>query len=178
MSITVQRARTVVRFCTNLALKADHERAVAALDAAQRDSGPAMEASSVTEAARAVRELEEQMRAHTIEFTLEARTRKQWVEFEDTHPPREGNDTDRRLDIDVSSLDKVIAASIVAVTTTGGEPVPFDPAAEWTRLADEMTNGQWEDFALAVLALNRGAKAAPFSKAASSVIRMSERSSN
>lgn len=178
MSITVQRARTVVRFCTNLALKADHERAVAALESAQRDVTPGMEVSGIETAARAVRDVEEAMRDHTIEFTLEARPRKRWVEFEETHRPREGQEADKALGIDVSALDQVIADSIVSVTTPTGEDVPFDPASDWTTLADEMTNGQWEDFALAVLALNRGAKAAPFSRAASSVIRKSEPSSN
>ena len=178
MSLSVQRARKVVPFCTNLALKADHERAVAELAEAQRNATPGMEVQpEVTDAARRVREVEDLMRGHTVEFTLEAWPRKRWVEFEETHKPRDGHEADKVFEIDISSLDEVIAAAIVSVTAQDGTPVPFTPATDWTQLADEMTNGQWEDFSVAVLQLNRGTKSAPFSQAASAVMRRSEQTS-
>lgn len=47
--------------------------------------------------------------------------------------------------------------TIASVKARTDEGVPFDPHTEWVPLADEMTNGQWEGFALAVLSTNRGA---------------------
>jgi hypothetical protein len=193
MSITVERAQKTVAFCTNLALKAAHEEAVTALDAARAAVGGDVREvppQAVTEAARAVQALEEQMRARTLTFTIEGWPRKRWMEFEETHRPRSGNENDRVYNIDLSSLDEALAAvgkpfephkwprAIVSVTAPDGTPVDFDPHTEWVPLADEMTNVQWEDFALAFLAVNRGIKAAPFSEAASRVIRKSETSSN
>jgi len=183
MSITVTRPRKTVAFCTNLALRSAHEDAVAALVAAQQDASKDPRENPppvVSQAAAAVRDLEAQMRDHTITFVIEGWPRKRWVEFEEAHRPRKDNDTDKALMIDVSALDVVLAQSwtIVQVTAPDGSKVEFDPATEWVPLADEMTNGQWEEFATAVLIVNRGVKAAPFSEAASRVIRVSEQTSN
>lgn len=180
MSLTITRPRRRVNLCTNLELRAAWDRAVDELEQAKKVAATdPREAGSVSvkKAAEAVAALEEQMRSHTVVFVLEAWPRKRWTEFEETHPAREGNETDRALNIDVSTLDEAIAGSIVAVESLSGEPVEFDPAT-WLALADEMTNGQWEDFALAILNLNRGVKAAPFSAAASREIRKSGLTSN
>lgn len=175
MSLTVTRPQQAVPFCTNLDLKAAHELAVAELERAQRNAPPGMEVSSpVALAAREVRRLEDEMREHTVVFTLTGWPRKQWAEFEESHKAREGQEVDKTLGIDVSALDEAIAGAIVSVKTLAGDDVPFTPGADWTPLADEMTNAQWEDFALAVLRLNRGVKDAPFSRAASAAIRGSE----
>lgn len=175
MSLTVTRPTRTVEFCTNLDLRAQWEDAGRALDAAKRQAAedPREASTAVRDAAEMVRGLEEQMRAHTVVFTLQAWPRKRWVEFEEAHPARQGNETDRTLGLDVSALDEAIGGSIVAVKSLDGKDVDFDPA-EWSTLADEMTNGQWEDFATAVLNANRGVKAAPFSVAASRATRSSE----
>lgn len=181
MSITVTRPQKQVEFCTVLDLKASHEQAERELaDARRAASSDAREvpSSAVAEAAERVRALEDQMRAHTVVFTLQAWPRKRWVEFEETHPPRKGNGNDEALSVNVSALDEVISGAIISVKARDGQDVPFAPATDWTPLADEMTDGQWQDFALAILQLNRGVKAAPFSVAASRVIQSSERTSN
>ena len=179
MSLTVSRPRRTVEFCTNLNLKAEHEDALRALgDAQRREKVDPREASTeVREAAEKIRAIEEQMRGHTVVFTLEAWPRKRWAEFEETHPPREGREDDKTYGLDLSALDDAIAGSIVAVRSLAGEDVDFD-AADWAGLADEMTDGQWQDFAVALLNVNRGVKAAPFSVAASRVTQRSEPSSN
>lgn len=177
MGITITRPTQRIEFCTNLDLKAEHEAAVAALaDATKAAEKSGMENSGGGKlaAAERVTELEARMREHTIVFTLSAWPRKRWVEFEESHPAREGRDDDKNLSIDVSALDEVIAGSITAVKTPEGDDVPLDAKAEWPALAEEMTSGQWNDFALAVLRLNRGGvTAAPFSPLASRVIRTS-----
>lgn len=180
MSITITRPTQRIEFCTDLGLKAEHEAAVAALaDASKAAEQSAMENSSAEKVAAAERvaELEARMREHTIVFTLSAWPRKRWVEFEETHPPREGRDDDKNFTINVDSLDEVIAGAIVSVKTNDGRDVPLNPATDWPTLADEMTSGQWNEFALAVLRLNRGVTAAPFSSAASRVIRTSAETS-
>lgn len=193
MSITVTRPEKTVRFCTNLALKAEHESALAALAEAQQDAAKDVREvppQAVTAAAQRVQDIEAQMRDHTVEFTLRGWPRKRWAEFEETHKPRNGNDLDKSFGIDLSSLDDALAAvgephaphkwprTIVAVTARDGAEVPFDPATEWVPLADEMTNGQYEEFILALLNVQRGVKAAPFSEAASRVTQRSAQTSN
>ncbi|GIG27190.1 hypothetical protein [Cellulomonas denverensis] len=190
MSITMTRPTQRVEFCTNLSLKAEHEAAVAALaeankagQADQRETGN----TAVRAAAERVQEIEKVMREHTLVFTLEAWPRKRWAEWEALHPPREGNEGDKALGVDVSGLDKVLGgdvadghswpAAITGVTTLDGDEVPFDPGSNWPELADEMTSAQWNDFALAILKLNNGVTAAPFSSLASVVIRRSEQTS-
>lgn len=196
MSLSVTRPERTVQFCTNLNLKSAHEDAERALADARRSSaGDAREtgAVGVREAAEAVRALEDQMRQHTVVFTLRGWPRKRWAEFEEAHPPREGNQHDRDTGVNVAALDEAISGvmcqscresgmspwpqTIVAVRSLDGADVEFDPR-DWSGLADEMTNGQWEDFAVAVLQVNRGVKSAPFSVAASRVIQTSAPSSN
>lgn len=180
MGIAITRPTQRIEFCTDLGLKAEHEAAVAALaDASKAAEKSGMENSGGEKlaAAQRVADLEAQMGEHTIVFTLSAWPRKRWVEFEETHPPREGRDDDKNLSIDVSALDEVIAGAITAVKTPGGDDVPLDAKSEWPTLADEMTSGQWNEFALAVLRLNRGVTAAPFSPLASRVIRTSDATS-
>lgn len=178
--ITVERPEKVVPFCTNLNLKAEHERAVVALEDARKNAaGDPREAGSpaLTEAAQRVQELEREMQAHTVEFTIRGLRRKVWVEFFESHPARPDNVGDKRVGFDTSALDPIIAQSIVAVTRHDGQPEQFDPAAEWEDLADKMTNGQWSDFANAVIEVNHEVRSAPFSPLASVVIRRSEQTS-
>lgn len=178
--ITVERPEKVVPFCTNLRLKGEHERAVAALDEARRNAASdPREAGSpaLTAAAVRVQELERDMQDHTVEFTIRGLRRKVWVEFFESNPARPDNVGDKRVGFDVSALDPIIAQSIVAVTSRDGKPAPFDPAAEWDDLADQMTNGQWSDFANAVIEVNHEVRSAPFSPLASVVIRRSEQTS-
>lgn len=177
MSITVTRPETTVEFCTNIALRSEHERAVAAVKAAQQAAqSDARETGSVAvrEAAERVQALEAEMRSSTLTFTIRGLRRKAWIEFVESNPPREGNERDKQLGINVSALDTAIAQSIVAVKAPDGSDAPFDPASEWVDLADEMTNGQWSDFATAVITVNHEVRSAPFSPLASAVIRRSE----
>ncbi|KRC37526.1 hypothetical protein [Oerskovia sp. Root22] len=174
MPIAVKRARRTVAFCADLSTQAEYDRATATLTEAQRADGQMLNSSPATrDAAAEVQALEERMKVATIDFEIEAQRRDKWQAFEAAHPPREGDKTDEQFTIDISSLDEVIAQSIVAITDHEGNAVDFDPRTEWAELADEMSDGQWQDFAMAVLAVNRGVKSAPFSQVASRVIRAS-----
>lgn len=175
MSLTINRATTTVPLCLNLSLKADHDRATANLeDVRKRNAADPREASTdLADAAAVVQALEQEMLDATITFTLTAMQRKKWAEWELSHPAREGNDTDAALGVDTSALDGPLAACITSVTNPAGEVVPFDAASEWEALSEEMSPAQYTQFALALLRVNNGQVAAPFSQAASRVIQRS-----
>lgn len=168
MSLTITRAETTVEVCTDLALKAQHEQAERALLEARRDQ-KTMASEIVRQLAEQVRQLEQQMAAQTVVFTIRALPHKKWAEHEEAHPPREGVEEDKGLGVNSSTFfDAVMPVSIVAVTRkSDGETVPFEPAADWPALADEISNAQYNEFALTVLRVNRGVTGAPFSSAAS-----------
>src|SRR5690625_4473970 len=174
MALKIKRARKTVPLVTDLSLAAEHERAVNQLQQAQRrakqeDRGNAPE---VKAAAARVLDLEAAMQAETVYVELEAWQRKRWAEFEEANPPREGNDTDKAFNVDLGALDGAIADMIVAAVDHEDNPVEFT-AATWAEVADDLSQGQWEPFALAVLSLNRQVADAPFSVAASKVTRSS-----
>lgn len=174
----ITRATRIVDLCLNMDLQGQWEAACKALDAAKNQAAlDAREAdTSVRDAALAVRELEDRMREHSIRFTLQAQPRKKWAEFVAENPPVDGNPIDDAFGLHVAELDAVIVASTLSVTKLDGSPFDFDMAEQWDELADEMTNPQWEQFALAIIELNQtgGGTQVPFSPAASLAILRSE----
>lgn len=174
----ITRATRIVDLCLNMDLQGQWEAASHALDDAKNAAAldPREADTSVRDAALLVRELENQMRDHSIRFTLQARPRKKWAEWVAEHQPVEGDATDEAFGLHVPDLDEVIAADTLSVTKLDGSPFEFDMASQWAELADEMTNPQWEKFALAVIDLNQtgGGTKVPFSPAASLAILRSE----
>lgn len=172
MALKIKRARKSVPLVTDLALAAEHERAEEALQRARREAKKEDRENSgeVKAAAARVVDLEQRMRTETVHVVVEAMARKAWVEFEEANPPREGNDVDQTFRINVPALDEAIGKSVVEVTDHEGNPVEgFD----WAEVTDELSNGQWQEFALAVIQVNRGVTDSPFSLAASAVTRSS-----
>lgn len=174
--LNIKRAREVVVLCTDLDLKAEHTRAVAEMERINREvkRDPREVDTRLRDAAAAVVDVEQRMAGSEVEFVLEALPRKVWAEFVEANPPREGNETDKTFGLNISKLDEPIAASIVEVRARlAGDPVEFDRDA-WVQLADDISDAQWQDFATTTLRLNNGARAVPFSPAASNVMRRSE----
>lgn len=181
MTIKVTRPEGTVNFCTDLALRSEWEDAQEQLERIRQDDTDRRLADvTLVEAAQAVKDLEARMRASTLRFRMRALPRKQWQEIGAEHPPREDVAEDRGFGVNVSTFfDAVAKASIFAVLRTeSDEVVDFDADAEWDGLADEMTNGQYQEFADEFLRLNRGVTAAPFSRTASLVTRDSDASSS
>lgn len=179
MSLTIKRPEKTVPLCLDAALQADWERAEDDLRRIQQQPAPdrLVGTGGVSAAAAKVRSLEEQMLAETVHFRMRALPRSEWAKFVAKHPPREGDETDRAQGINREAFfEDVIPASIVAVTR-GDDPEEFDPEADWTALADEMTDRQYSDFANAVFVLNRGEVSVPFSRAASRLNRGSSETS-
>lgn len=173
------RPTQTIELCTNLGLVAEHERLVDALEAAKKDPGQADRmVSTVPGIAKEIRDLEAQMREHTVVFTIAALPRKEWAELEAAHPKRAGNQLDDTFNVNMDTfVDAVMELSIVSVTSKEtGEPVDFT-GADWAEESEGLTDGQWSDFALKAVTLNRGVKPVPFSRAASAQTRRSEQNS-
>lgn len=189
MGITIKRAEGLVEFCTDLALRGEWEQAQAALNESRASLSDRWINGDEREAAQAVQALEQQMAESTIVFRLRAVSRKQWQETVAAHPPREDNAADEAMGTNVSSFfDALLGQSpdpakgrestIIAVNEkASGDVIVFDPSADWQTLADDMTDGQYSEFAQKVFELNRGVVARPTSRAASLVMRGSEQNS-
>lgn len=179
MPITIRRARRVVDLVTDLSLLEQHTVALRALELVRQEpqlvateAGPPAE---LVEAAAAVQKIEAEIAASTLYFTLEAIDRLQWAAHVAAHPPRGDNDVDEQLGVDVSSLDMLMPHLIKAVHDHAGNEIGFDPLVEWGPVSAQLSDGQWADFANALVLVNRGT-AAPKSKAASLAIQSSSRS--
>jgi len=179
VTITIKRARKSVDIVTDLALQAQYEAAVEALDRARAEQQVALENSPGLAEAKVVTDLEKRMADSAITITLEALSNKVYNEIVATIPARDGDSTDDAYGLDISKADALIAPSIVEVTEKkSGKKLAFDPAKEWGPLADELSAAQWEQVFLAAYLLNKGVSKAPFSLAAFATTRTSERVSN
>ena len=176
--LSIKRPEKVVPLCLDASLQADWEQADRDLRDASKaaPSGRLTGNAEATRLAERVKALEAQMLAEVVHFRLRALPRSKWAEIVATNPPRDGDALDKTMGINREKFfDAVIPLSIVEVRR-GDESVEFDPA-DWSALADEMTDRQYDDFVQAVFGLNRGEVSVPFSRAASSVNRASSESS-
>lgn len=172
----IKRSTSTVRLCTDLDLAAQHENLQVALAAerAKPDTGMMNAGSEARRLAEQITDLEAQMVASTVVFTLTALPRKRWAELEAGHPPREDNKIDATYGVNVSTfVDAAMPESIESVKrASDDEPVDFS-GADWTEAADEMSNAQWQEFAVDLFRLNNGVTAGPTSRAASALMRSS-----
>lgn len=168
MTLTVKRPETRVPFCLDGDLKATHEAAESEYTHAnKRHLADPRLGSSVRKLAEKVQDLETQMQDSTVTFLIRGMKRGDWVELTSAHPPREKNSLDGNYGYNIEAVMlTAIPQSIVGVENNKGEPLDFNPAAEWEALAEDMTNSQYEDFILAVIKVNAGRNDVPFSLSA------------
>lgn len=176
MALTIKRPETRVAFCLDGNLKAEHEAAEAEFNAARnRSLADARLNDPTKDLAKKVNDIEEAMKASTVEFVIRGMKRGDWNELVAAHAPREGNSLDKAYGFNVESL--MVAAippSIAGVENQAGESLDFDVKTEWDALADDMTDSQYEDFVLAVLRVNKGRNDVPFSLSAFRMIQDSD----
>lgn len=176
----ITRSTSTIRLCTNLDLAARHETLQndLAAEKAKPDTGMLNGNPEARRIAAEITSLEEQMRDSTVIVTIRALPRKRWAELLESHPAREGNETDAEFHVNISTfVDAAISESIESVTrASDGEAVDFT-GADWPEAADEMSNAQWNEFALDLFRLNNAVTANPTSRAASAVMRSSEANS-
>ena len=177
MALKITRPEKIVTLCTDAALQAEWEAARDEL-AEVGVQDPRINGGPAAEAARKVQDIEKRMRDSEARFRLRALRRSEWAARVAANPPREDDKDDKARGYNTATFyDDVIIHSIVEVTQDG-EPIEFDPTAEWEALADEMTDRQYSEFAEAVWALNRGEVSVPFSRAASNITRRLSESSD
>jgi hypothetical protein len=85
-----------------------------------------------------------------VRVHIKGLTRGEFRRLLTAHPPRDDDALDRQLGYNSDTFgDALISASIVRTENLAGEPVDN----EWAAWADDMTNGQWEEFFTACLKL-------------------------
>ena len=176
MALVVKRPETRVKFCLDGDLKAAHEAAEAEFNAVRsRSLGDARLNDPARDLAKKVSDIEEAMAASTVEFVVRGMKRADWNDLVAGHAPREGNALDKSYGFNVETLmTAAIPKSIAGVENQTGEALDFDVASEWTALADDMTDSQYEDFVLATLRVNKGRNEVPFSLSAFRMIQDSD----
>jgi hypothetical protein len=184
-ALKVTRPTATVHLCLDMSARAEWERLDDAITKARRTEKDRDRLTGNPEIRRMVdeiRSLEADMEAETAEFTLQALPKNVWKAMLAGHPARDGNDLDAQAGVNIETFwDAVLTyvdsdrgvATIVGVTKAG-EPVDFDPAADWVELADEMTDQQYTSFANVAQLLNQGRVSVPFSRVASSLTETSD----
>lgn len=181
MAITIKRAEGIVEFCTDLALRGEWEQAQEELLTHQSKPSERLVDKEGQRLAACVVDLENRMAAAQLVFRLGAVGRKQWQETVAAHPPREDSEADAAMGTNVSTFFDALLSTpgtIISVNEkVSGKVVDFDPIIDWMPLADEMTDGQYSEFAQKVFELNRGVVARPTSRAASKLTGGSDENS-
>lgn len=176
MALVVKRPETRVSFCLDGDLKAEHEAVEAEFNASRsRSLADNRLVDTSRDLAQQVSDIEGRMKEATVEFLVRGMKRGDWNELVAEHAPREGNALDKSYGFNVEALMTVaIPKCIASVEDHAGESVEFDAAAEWSALAEDMTDSQYEDFVLAVLRVNKGRNEVPFSLSAYRMIQASD----
>lgn len=162
MALQIKRARKVVDFYPDQAVALEVEAAQKALDEAVGTDRRLNPSKAEREAQKALDEVKASAAGSVLEIELEALPRKRWAEVEEAHPERKGDKVDEAYSINWDTfLAEVLPKSVVAVRARESrEPVEVLPE-EWVGVLDEISDGQYQLLAMAVLALNRSS-ANPF----------------
>lgn len=148
-------------------LEAEHAKAVERPATSLGDDGP-----SALALAQQMEALRQQMQESTVVFTVRALTpRARYTDLVLAHPPRadiEGNPVpqDRENGYNVETFYPALIRACVV------DPVMTDD--RWDRLDAVLSDRQFDELAIAALAVNRGAVSIPFSPAASRTLQNSE----
>ena len=130
-------------------LERDFQEANSTVDDEVTASGRSAKAAKV---AREMESLRGEMQAATRLFSIQAARRPDWLQLVKANSRGDGDDVDQ----------ETFSVAIVAACCT-------DPAmspAQAEQLKNEVTDGQWEELAKAVMRLNRTSPGVPYSPAA------------
>ncbi|MBF6672446.1 hypothetical protein [Glutamicibacter sp. FBE19] len=164
----VKRPTRLVSVCLNGDLTAEFEtvkdkltEALRAAKADQRLNGSPVRALEERHA-----DLYAAQQEQTIVFKLRGLPRHKWDELKTAHPARNGHEVDEQYGFNTSTLFEsvMLAEGTIDEVTQLDEPVEFT-AEDWAEIASELTDGQWGDFAQALVELNAGRQLVPFSSA-------------
>lgn len=167
MKLSVKRPETTVEFCLDGELFSRYQEVEDDLkEARQQGLADKRLNGAASVIARHLVEITEQMRAESVTFTLRGMPRKDWAKLVAENPARDGNQLDKTYGFNLDEVMEVAIPACIVGVKKHGEPVEFDPAADWDALADDMTDAQYENFVIKTLTVNRGRQEVPFSQAA------------
>lgn len=158
-------AETTVALCLNGRLRAQYEQVKARIDERTADNAPDPADDRLNTRPYVDPEqpeldrLVEQMRAHTVEFTLRALPKPEWNDLFAKYPPRSDRQTGKRNPRDMIGVNydeffpALIRESIVSPELTGDR---------WTRLYNALSDAQFNKLANAAWALNQVDDDVPF----------------
>ncbi len=131
----------------------------------QATGGGSLDGGEAHAIAEQIRELEDEMRAHSIDVKFRALPRRKWRALIAEHPPREDDETDRALGLNGDTFfDAAIRACAV-------DPV-FDQA-DWDALDAVLSDAEWNTLSNAAWAVNARDVNVPFSQRASRILASS-----
>lgn len=180
MELKIKRATKSVELCLDLGLRSEWEALESELRELRQDPtvDQRLAGGPLTVVAQKLTALEGQMAESTVTFTLTSLPHRVWSQMKTEHPPRKDDDGDKALGFNEETLfDAVIPASIVSVTGPDGSAVEWSEES-WQDLADEMTNGQYEDFKKAAFLLNVGTESARLPKSMGASLVMARSAEN
>ena len=157
MPLNIKRARKTIAFYEDRAIGEQVTAAQKALAEAKSDPDARLANKAVRDAEKALAEAKAAAEATVLDVTLEALPRKRWAEAEESHPPREGNDSDETFHVNTGTFfHEVLPLSVVEVKhrATGELRTDITPE-DWAAALDEIDDGQYSVIAFAVLGLNR-----------------------
>lgn len=141
-------------------------QALADAERLERADGSLAAGTGKLEAARRVAAIRERMLADSATFRMRAVSRRRWTALHAEHPPREGDASDSATGFNRETFfDALTRESIIDPQMT---------ADEWDKLADLLSDPQYEALAEAAWSVNRQGADVPFSSAASLVLNLSE----
>jgi len=186
--IKINRPEAVHKLVTDMGLRVEWEELDEQLRKARtQTSGDRLTGNAeATKLAERIRELEERMAQSEISFRLKGLPRPAWNVLVAEHPARPDDNGDAEAGFNRATFFDALLTfklpggspgTILDVRDHAGELIDFDPEADWSDLADEMTDQQYQDIANLAHLLNRGRVSIPFSRAASRMTQTSDETS-
>jgi hypothetical protein len=164
---TAQPRIEKVRICARGDLVAKHQDAVVAMAATVSDDDSLAGNPATVEAAEAVRAVEDEMEAATVEVTVATVSRNQWADLLGTHPPsKEQRRLGHAYDPETFAI-AMVAACLVP-------PLTDEKAKE---LAGAIPFAEWQKLERAALMLNVSETPSPKLAAATELLQANGRSS-
>lgn len=174
-----------VSYVTDRKLAAEFQRLQDELQAAgEKRASDTRMSSEIKRIAGQIQDLRDQMEATTIVFSLRGMRAADWRALKAKHPLEsdEPNALDRFLEADSNALfAEAVRLSMVDEDMDENDWHPladdYEPLLDdedWENFIGKCTDGDWERFTDAVFAMNEQGSAIPFSRAASSLLQMSD----
>jgi hypothetical protein len=174
---TVKLARKTVELYPDMQVSDEVDAALDAVEEAKKTAAQEADAlgrqlaskaltaanKAVTAAETALAEVQARAKSSVIEVIIDQMSKKDWSEFEATHPPREGIKADEDFTINWP----VFVGAYLEQTPPqvrhreSGEPVEVIPS-EWPGWVETVSDPEYQKLALTILQLNRRVVTRPF----------------